>query len=170
MTKDPLAGALRQCSLHSLLMLTSKALSNAGWHETEILDRRDARQKSRHGGHEISCVARLSPTPVKMIVKVIRDKGGVKTRMLDELSGAVLRNSADLGLIVTPYKVSASITAKQAGYRPARVESLDGEGLARLMRCSGIAVRPSGEVDYAFLSELEDVSERLLDFIRKEAA
>lgn len=167
MPADGLAGALRECSLHSLLMLTSKALIRSGWTEVELLDRRDARQKSRSGGHEMSCVALLGPTPVKMIVKVVRDD--VRTRMLDELAGAVLRNSADLGLIVTPYQVSASVSGKQAAYRPARVESLDGDSLATLMRCSGIAVRPDGTPDYAFLAELEAVSGRLLAFIRKEA-
>lgn len=168
MKTDPLAGALQGCSIHCLLMLVSKVLALAGWHETEILDRRQAGQRSRHGGHEIACVAHLGPTKVRMIVKVSLDKDGVKTRMLDELAGAVLRNSADLGLIVTPYHVSASIAGKQGAYGPARVDSMDGGELAALMRCSGTAVRPSGDVDYRFLSELEGVSERLNDFIRKE--
>jgi restriction endonuclease Mrr len=167
-TKDPLVGALRECSLHSLLMLTSKVLTRAGWTEVELQDRRETRQKSRNGGHEISCVAHLGPTPVRMIVKVVRDEGGVRTRMLDELAGAVARSSADLGLIVTPHQVSRSVAGKQGDYGPVRVETIDGNALAALMRCSGIAVRPSGDVDYAFLAELEEVSARLLDFIRKE--
>ena len=170
MTNDPLTGALQGCSLHPLLMLLSKALTRAGWHEAEILDRREAGQKSRNGGHEIACAAYLGPTTLRMIVKVARDPDGVKTRMLDELSGAVLRSSADLGLIVTPYKVSPSVAARQAIYGPARVITMDGSALAELMRCSGIAVRPSGEPDYAFLSELETVSERLLAFIGRERA
>jgi len=165
MPTDELTGALQQCSLHALLMLTSKALSRAGF-DTELLDRRQTRQKSRNGGHEILCVARLGNIPVRMIVKVIRDD--VRTRMLDELAGAVLRSSADLGLIVSPFNVSPKMEAKQAGYRPARVEAVGGDSLASLMRCSGIAVRPSGEVDYQFLGELENVSERLLEFIGKE--
>ncbi len=167
-TDDPLVGALRGCSLHALLMLLSKALTRSGWSEAEIQGRRDAGQKSRNGGHEIACLALLGPTPVRMIVKVSRDPEGVKTRMLDELSGAVLRNSADLGLIVTPYKVSASVAEKQGSYGAARVVAIDGNGLARFMRCSGVAVRPNGESDYAFLSELETVSGRLLEFIGKE--
>ena len=166
MPTDPLAGALQGCSLHALLMLTSKVLTRSGFGDVEILDRRETGQKSRYGGHEISCLAALGPVPVKVIVKVVRDD--VRTRMLDELAGAVIRSSADLGLIVTPYHVSASISGRQAGYRPARVEALDGASLARLMRCSGIAVRPSGDVDYAFLSELETVSQRLLEFVGKE--
>jgi hypothetical protein len=166
MPTDPLAGALQDCSLHALLMLTSKALTRAGFGDVEILDRRETGQKSRHGGHEISCLAALGPVSVKVIVKVIRDD--VRTRMFDELAGAVLRNSADLGLIVTPFNVSASLSARQACYGPARIEAMDGNALARLMRCSGIAVRSSGDVDYAFLSELETVSGRLLEFIGKE--
>jgi hypothetical protein len=163
---DELTEALKQCSLHSLLMLTSKALTRSGFGDVEILDRRRARQKSRFGGHELSCLAHLGPVPVKVLVKVVRDD--VRTRMLDELAGCVLRNGADIGMIVSAYNVSGSVEVRQANYRPVRVEILDGNGLANLMRCSGIAVRPSGDVDYAFLSELEAVSDRLLDFIRKE--
>lgn len=167
-TKDPLAGALRECSLHSLEILMSTALTRAGWHDVEILDRRDARQKSRDGGHELSCKRRLGPAEVRMVVKVIRDEDGVKTRMLDELAGVVLRTGADVGLAATPHKVSPYIAGRQESYAPARVVAMDGEGLASLMRCSGVAVRPSGEPDYAFLTELESVSERLLDFLRAE--
>lgn len=166
MPTDPLAEALQNCSLHALLMLTSKTLTRAGFGDVEILDRRDTGQKSRYGGHEMCCMAAVGTVPVKVIVKVIRDD--VRTRMLDELAGAVLRNSADFGLIVSPYHVSASASGRQAGYRPARVETMDGDSLASLMRCSGIAVRPSGEVDYAFLAELEAVGERIQEFIWKE--
>lgn len=168
MPTDPLVGALRECSLHSLLMLVSKALTRAGFGDVEILDRRQAGQRSRHGGHELACRAHVGPLPLDVIVKVVRDD--LRTRMYDELAGAVLRNRADLGLLVTPYQISARAARNQAGYRPARVEAIDGERLADLMRCSGVAVRPSGEPDYAFLSELETVSVRLLEFMGKERA
>lgn len=164
---DPLVGALRECSLHSLLMLTSKVLTRAGFGDVEILDRRETGQKSRHSGHEISCLTYVGSLPLRAIVKVV-PQYDLKTRHFDELAGGVLRAGADLGLLVTPHKVSASIAGKQPSYRPARIEVMDGEALASLMRCSGIAVRPSGDVDYSFLSELEEVSARLLGFIRKE--
>ena len=166
MKTDELAEALKQCSLHSLLMLTSKALARAGFGDVEILDRRRAGQKSRYGGHEISCLAHLGPVPVRVLVKVVRDD--VRTRMLDELAGCVIRSGADIGIVASAYQVSPSVAARQADYRPARVEILDGKALSKLMRCSGIAVRPAGGVDYAFLQELEEVSERLLDFIGKD--
>lgn len=168
MTDDPLKGALQGCSHHALLMLVSKALTRAGFGDVEIQDRRDAGQKSRHGGHEISCLAALGPVPLKVLVKVVRDD--LRIRHFDELAGGVIRCGTDLGLLVTPFEISASASRAQADYRPARVEAMGGGALAELMRCSGVAVRPSGEPDYAFLSELETVSERLLAFIGKEPA
>lgn len=164
--RDPLAGALRECSFHVLLMLVSKALTRAGFGDVEILDRRRAGQRSRHGGHEISCLAALGPLPLKVLVKVVQDD--LRTRHFDELAGGVVRGGADLGLLVTPFEVSASVLKNQADYRPARVESMDGHALADLMRCSGVAVRPDGSPDYAFLAELEAVSGRLLEFIGRE--
>lgn len=168
MPNDELVGALRECSFHPLLILVSKALARSGFGDVEILDRRRSGQRSRHGGHEISCLTHVGPLPVRVIVKVVADRDGVRTRMLDELAGAVLRNSADLGLVVTPFRVSPKAVAKRSSYPPARVEAMDGDALAALVRRSGVAVRPSGEPDYAFLSELETVSERLLAFIGKE--
>lgn len=168
MTTDPLAGALQGCSFHALLMLCSKALTRSGFGDVEILDRRQRGQRSRHGGHDMDCRASVGTFPAKVIVKVVLERDGVKTRNFDELAGAALRASADLGLILTPYKVSASVAARQASYGPVRVEAMDGKALADLMRRSGIAVRPSGEPDFAFLAELEEVSGRLLAFMRKE--
>jgi len=164
---DPLTLALRECSLHSLLMLTSKVLTRAGFGDVEILDRRETGQKSRHGGHEMSCLTYVGSLPVRSIVKVV-PQYDLRTRHFDELAGGVLRAGADLGLLVTPHKVSASIAGKQPSYRPARLEVIDGNSLASLMRCSGIGVRPDGSPDYAFFAELEEVSGRLMGFIRKE--
>jgi len=165
MRPDPLACALRNASLHVRLMLVSKALARAGFGEVEILDRRHAGQKSRDGGHELVCRSPLGHLTVRMLVKVVDQDA--KTRMLDELAGAVVRCGADMGLLVSLHNVSASIAAKQAAYHPARVETMDGKGISDLMRRSGLAVR-DGEVDYAYLAALEEVSERLLAFMRKE--
>ena len=166
MPADPLVPALRSASLHSLLMCVSKALTRAGFGDVEILDRRSSRQKSRHGGHELSCLAKVGGYPLKVVVKVVRDD--VRTRMSDELVGTVLRTRADLGLLVTPFEVSPKAREAQGRYGPVRLEFVDGEALADLMRCSGVGVRPKGGVDYAFFAGLEEVSGRLLAFLAKE--
>lgn len=167
MNRDPLEGALQGCSLHALLMCVSKALARSGFGDVQILDRRSSRQKSRYGGHEILCESALGTYPLRVAVKVVRDTA--RTRMGDELAGTVLRTGADMGLLVTPFNVSPKLRQAQGSYKPARIETLDGGGLARLMRCSGVGVRPNGDVDYAFFAELEQVSRRLLDFIGREA-
>jgi hypothetical protein len=164
--KDELAAALGNVSFHALQILISTVMSRSGWNETIILDRRETGRKSRHGGHEISCRTFLGPVAVKMVVKVHRDTG--RTRMLDEMAGTVLRNGADVGLLVTPTKLSPGIAAKQAGYKGVRMESIDHEALASLMRCSGVGVRHDGTPDYEFLVALEEQSARLLVFMKQE--
>lgn len=167
MSSDPLTPVLQESSLHSLLMCVSKVLSREGFGDVQILDRRSSKQKSRFGGHEIMCETTLGIYPVKVVVKVILDD--VRTRMVDELAGTVMRSNADLGIIVTPFKVSRATREAQGVYRPVRLEFIDGERLSELMRCSGIGIRSKGSVDYAFFAELEAVSKRLLTFIRREA-
>lgn len=163
---DALPPVLQECSLHSLLICVSRTLTRSGFGDVQILDRRRSKQKSRFGGHELMCETTLGSYPVKVVVKVIKDD--VRTRMVDELAGTVMRTNADLGLLVTPFNVSERVRAAQGAYRPLRLEFIDGNRLAELMRCSGVGVRSKGSVDYAFFSELEDVSERLLAFLGKE--
>lgn len=153
---------LKGCSLHSLLMLTSKVLTRSGFGEVEILDRRETKQRSRYGGHELRCTVNLGIVPMKVIVKVINDS--VRVRMLDELTGTVSRTKADLGLIVTPHHLTSTAKLHQAFYRQARVQVIDGQQLAGMLQKAGIGVRDR-DVDYAFFGALEDVSGRLLAFI-----
>lgn len=163
MNDAPLIEMLKDCSLHSLLLLPSKALSRAGFGEIQILDRRQSKQRSRYGGHELVCRGNLGSVPTKVIVKVINDS--VRVRMLDELAGAVIRNRADLGLIVTPHHVTSNAARQQGEYRPARIEVIDGKALARMLSYVGIGQRSPGEVDYAFFGALHDMSKRVLTFI-----
>jgi hypothetical protein len=166
MRTDPLSGALQGCSLHALLMLTAKALTRAGFGDVEILDRRRPSEKSRFGGHELSCRTFLGSLPLHVVVKVVRED--VHLRMLDELAGTVLRMRADVGLLVTPHRLSAKKAVIPPTYRPARVEVLDGPALARLVRSAGVGARGRADVDYGFFGELEHASNRLLEFIDKE--
>lgn len=166
MTRVPLTGALQGCSLHSLLMVTSQALSRSGYGDVQILDRRQSKQRSRFGGHELACFTNLGSVQAKVIVKVIRDT--VRIRMLDELSGAVLRTGANLGILVTPFDVAKS-AAKQLGkYDPTHIEVIDGDALAELLTKYHIGLRSRGDVDYAFFGGLEEASDRIMSFMRKE--
>ena len=163
MTETPFVRALQQCSLHSLILLTTKALGRSGFGDVQILDRRQSKQRSRYGGHELECRVIVGTLPMKVIVKVINDS--VRVRMLDELAGAVVRTKADLGLIVTPHHVTANAARHQGTYRGARVEIMDGKKLSDLLRHIKVGIRPYGDVDYAFFEALEEVSQRMLAFI-----
>ena len=166
MNETPMVEMLKGCSLHSLLMLTSKALSRAGFGDVQILDRRQSKQRSRHGGHELVCRLNIGFVPMKVIVKVINDS--VRVRMMDELAGAVIRNQADFGLIVTPHHVTTNAMRQQGASRLARVEVIDGPKFAALLSKFGIGLRGRTDIDYAFFGALEDVSARLLTFIANQ--
>lgn len=163
MNESQVKRALQNCSLHSLLLLTSKVLSRAGYGDVQFLDRRQSRQKSRYGGHELLCETDLRTVPAKVVVKVVRDS--VRQRMLDELAGTVIRRNADMGLLVATGTVS-SLARRNAGrYSPLRLQVIDGDALAGLLAQYGIGVRPHGEVDYAFFGGLEEQSYRILTFL-----
>lgn len=163
MTNTPLIGALQNTSLHALLMIVSKGLARAGFGDVSIQDRRQPRQKSRHGGHEIQCLTSVGSLPSKVVVKVIRDS--VRVRMLDELAGTVLRTGADLGLIISPFQLTRKAKAHLSSYGVARISALDGGALSDLLVRTGIGVRGSGSVDYEFFGGIEEVAEKLEAFL-----
>lgn len=163
MSESQLERVLQRCSLHALLMLTSNALTRAGFGDVQILDRRQSKQKTRYGGHELMCQTTIGSLPVKVIVKVIND--AIRGRMMDELAGAVLRTKADLGLLVTPHQTSAIMKKRQAEYRPVRIEIMDGPVLASLLSANGIGVTEKKRVDFPFFSSIEIASERILGFL-----
>ena len=164
MNDHELEAALKQCSLHSLLILTSRALSHSGFGYVQLLDRRQSKQKSRFGGHELLCETTVGGLPVRVIVKVIQDS--VRLRMLDELAGGIRRTNADLGLIVSPHNLTANASQALGSYAPMRIEAITGRTFAELLSRYHIGVRSRGDVDYAFFSELEDLGERLISFLK----
>lgn len=166
MTNQAMLHMLQNSSLHTLLLLTAKVLSRTGFGEVQILDRRETRQKSRFGGHELMCESSFGSLPLKVIVKVIND--GIRVRMLDELAGAVIRTKADLGIIVSPRHVTATARKLQPHYQAARVKIIDGAELVDQLQRLGIAVRPCGEPDYSFFGAMEEVGRRVNAFMRLE--
>ena len=161
----PLEHALKRSSLHALLLITQRLLIRSGFGDVQILDRRQTRQKSRFGGHEILCETKIGSFPAKVIVKVIND--AVRVRMMDEMAGAILRTKADLGVIVSPHHTTRSVANQQAQYLPARIEVIDGDVLGNLLEAERIGIRATKDVDYAFFGGLELQSNRLLDFLAK---
>lgn len=163
MNETQIKHALQNCSLHSLLMVTSKVLSRAGYGDVQILDRRESRQKSRYGGHELLCELNVGTVPAKVVVKVVRDS--VRQRMLDELAGTVIRRNADMGLLVATKHVSPLARRNKDRYNPLRLQIIDGDSLAGLLALYRVGVRPHGEVDYAYFGGLEARSFRILSFL-----
>jgi restriction endonuclease Mrr len=167
MPTTPLVSVLQNCSLHSLLMIVNKVLTRSGFGDVQILDRRTTRQKSRFGGHEIQCLTPLGSESAKVVVKVIPDS--VRLRMLDELAGTTMRTGADLGILVSTHELSRELEAKLPLYTRARVMVVDGVKLASELKRLGIGFRADRTIDYDFFFGLEQVSHRLLAFLRQEA-
>lgn len=167
MKESELQYTLKNCSLHVLLMLASRVLTRSGFGDAQILDRRHVKQKSRFGGHEILCETAIGDATYRTIVKVVNDTG--RLRMMDELAGSVIRTKADRGILITPRNLSAAARKHQRSYFGVKIEALTGEAFCDLLTRYGIGVRSKGSVDYAFFSALEDLSRRLLAFMREEA-
>lgn len=162
MTNIQLQGALRASSLHALLIMIAKALSRSGYGDVQFLDRRNPREKSRHGGHELLCEATIGTRAVKIIVKVLRDS--IRIRNLDEMAGTVMRMGADSGVIISPFHTTKVAQTLLEKYRP-RTEVVDGEALAAMLEARSIGVRNKGEVDYAYFGELEHLANQISHFI-----
>jgi hypothetical protein len=148
-------------------MLTSKALTRAGFGDVEIMDRRTSKEKSRFGGYELSCRLMLGSLPAKVIVKVL-SRDTIRQRQLDELAGSVMRSGADAGLIVSPYPLPQALLGAVRSYRPLKIHVIDGPLLAELLTRSSIGIGPKGRPDFAFFSELEDTSLKIQSFMRRE--
>lgn len=158
--KEELQRLLKHCSLHVHLILLSQVLARSGYGDVQILNRRHNRQRSSLGGCELLCQSTIGPSPVKVIVKVINDS--VRTRMLDELSGAIDRTASDFGILVTPHDLNETKRKLQAAYKRSHIEVIDGSLLADMLFQFRIAVRPNGKPDYLHLQYLEEEAEALL--------
>lgn len=156
MSHEGLEAALSRCSLHALLLITSKVLAQAGYGDIEVLDRRQRRQKSRFGGHELLCQTTFGLFPSKVIVKVIQDD--IRVRMVDELVGAITRTKADAGIIVSPGRLTARAKENLERYGHITIHAIEGDQLASLLATYHIGLRSRGSVDYAFFGELEHVA------------
>ncbi len=149
-----MVAALQACSLFELLILLQPILAREGYGDVEVLDRLLTTQKTRHGGFEMVSRIGAGILPLTCVIKVINDD--IRVRMLSELVGTVDRINADVGLVITPKKLCKSAEKELPKYTTTKLQILDGEALAGLMRKHKIGVRPGGGVDYAFFGGLED--------------
>ncbi len=161
--EQALQGTLQGSSLHVLLMLVSKILTRSGYGDIQLLGRRLKAQKSRVGGCELLCQTNMGHVPIKVIIKVIND--GVRTRMLDEMAGAIDRTGSDFGIVVSTEDLSPKVAKNQGKYGKSRVEVIDGTHFASMLKKFKIGIRQDGSPDYAFFGELENQLERVNEFL-----
>jgi hypothetical protein len=160
--RTAMQAALQSSSLYVLLILVTRVLTREGYDDVQILDRRQTKQKSRFGGHEIMCETTIGSMPAKVVVKVINDAG--RARHLDELAGVVDRIGADVGLLVTPHHLTKNARRNQPLFSRSRIEVMDGPGFASLLLKHKIGTRGQDGVDYAFFGHLEQITDRFAAF------
>lgn len=166
--RDEFLVALRSASLHVRLLLIQRLLGRAGFGDIEIMDRRMEGQRSRNLGYELTCHSVKGTLPIRILVKVTKEHG--RLRMVDELASVVHREQAHAGLLVVLNQVAASVRTFQFSRLCSPVEVVEPFTLLPLFHRHGVAVRPAGGVDYAYLEELEMQSEQLLAALRDGAA
>ncbi|MBS1702861.1 MAG: restriction endonuclease [Armatimonadetes bacterium] len=157
-------GALRDCELAPLLMLTQKLLTLSNYGEVLSLDRWVPRQKSRFGGCELLCTAWFGEHRATVLVKVVRD--WAKVRMVSELAGTVERLGADSGILVATRPMGPKVRAEVARFARTRIEVFDAERLTDLMTRHRVGVRPDGSVDYAYWGQLHELGPKLVNSIQ----
>lgn len=144
-------------------MLIAKILTRQGFGDIQLLGRRLNAQKSRVGGCELLCQTNIGHVPIKVIIKLINDS--VRTRMLDEMAGAIDRTGSDFGVVVSTEDLSPKVALNQEKYQKSRVEVIDGSQFASMLCKFKIGTRSDGSPDYAFFGELENQLEKVNQFL-----
>lgn len=157
---------LKECSLYGLLLVTQVALTRAGYGDVQFQDRRESRQKTRHGGHELLCRMQVGEVTSHIVVKVIKD--GIRTRMLDEAMGTADRRRADFAMIVSPHNLSPKVAPKQAEYTKTPLQVFAGMGLAALVAKYGVGIRNNGSIDYAYYEVMKHEADELIPQLLRE--
>jgi restriction endonuclease Mrr len=167
MLEEKLEGILKASSFHVLLLIVSNVLSREGYSDVQLLGRRTTKQKSYIGGCDLIAHQRLGVFITKTLVKVIQDD--VRIRMLDEMTGAMPRTSANFGIIVTPKGVTERVEILNSAYPGHPVRIITGKELARLMVANRLGVLDFGgelRPDYRYFQNLHDRSRQLLAYLK----
>lgn len=156
---------LQNVGFGSLVINTSRVLNRIGYSDVQMLGRRRTRQHSYHGGSDLDAREPLPLFQTKTIAKVIQDD--IRIRMVDEMVGAMHRQLADFGVIVTPFAITASVRSDLPKLERRRIRIIQGDELAQLMVRERIGIVDRGgvdRVDYRYFETLEEVSSRLIEF------
>ncbi len=168
MKVTPLVAELQGATLHPLIMVVTQALARAGYGDIRILDRRQAKQKSRYGGYDIECHTHVGRMPAKVIVKVVADDS-IHKRMIDELCGVTLSSQATAGFIFATKHIATSAKAELQALSPiVRLVAFDGEQFAAFLAAQDIGLRPDGSVDQEFFRDLKQIAANIKHLTQKK--
>lgn len=143
---------LEENPFDAFLTLTRKVLSRSGYGEIVELGRIQSWQKSKIGGCELLGMTTIGESPVKVIIKLIKDS--VRTRMLDELSGVCNREQAGNGILVSTQALGPKLRCIPEKYINQSIRVFDINDLRRLFAKHHLLLTPEGAVDPAYLERL----------------
>jgi restriction endonuclease Mrr len=143
-----LLATFKVSSFHTQLLLIQHLFETLGYRNLRILGRRDPKQSTDFGGHELASKDALGLFDVKTVVKFVRDK--VRTRMLDELTGTIERVGADYGILIATDGLGELVATEHLK----RIRVITGVELAALFATHKIGVA-NGTLDAPFFEALE---------------
>jgi len=131
--------------------LIAELLQRLGYSETQIKrpahcastgKRRASRKgRNRHGGLDLQACNRSNITQALVLVQVKQYSRPVSRRFVDEIRGAMLRNGAQQGLLITTSTFSRTAHDAAAENPLMPITLLDGEQLLNLLFAQRLGVR-----------------------------
>jgi restriction endonuclease Mrr len=151
---------LRLLDYAAFELAVCRLLQAMGYDRPRLLGRTRLRGHNRGGGADIEAFARTGVTLTRVLVRAKQYGGPVPARHVDELRGALAREGAGMGLIVSTggFSLVAAARAEAGAILPVRL--VDGGALAALLIRHGLGVRPGLVLDERFFAGLRSAADR----------
>ena len=143
--REKLLHILLELNVSQFEALTALLLQSLAYEDVQIMrqtmpQRRSHKGRNSHGGYDLSAHSSTF-SPSMTLVQTKQYKRPVSRRFVDELRGAMVRQSAQGGLLVTTsrFPVQAEFSARENALLP--ITLIDGERLLDLLFCFSLGVQ-----------------------------
>jgi membrane-bound metal-dependent hydrolase YbcI (DUF457 family) len=139
--REALRTELLSLSFHAFEACMQDLLRSLGYTQVHLLDRTMWRQRTRHGGHDLTAASCTGVTHSHILIQVKQYSRPVSRRFIDELRGALVRAEADHGLIITTGTFSKVARRAALSGSLAPIRWGDGEELLDLLIVHEVGVQ-----------------------------
>lgn len=156
-TPNKLRQRLLELPFDAYLRLLSLLLIKIGYQDIRLAGRTDWKGRNKSGGFDLIATLATSHSPRHIIIqaKQFDTDSRVFQRQADELLGAAIRVGAAEALLITSGPISRSIDLEGLSLPLAPVRLIGGEHLLDLLTKHQVGVTPSGQIDEALFTRLE---------------